>query len=305
MNDTALSLDINNSKDSRTTKLRFFRGAHYDKFKIPSLPSNEHEIKTRNWIASAKGKLLDLFDSDDSCAVFMGYHHSLALPQLTAVSAPLQEPFDPKKTRDRELFSAVIDAVRHPSCVQNTAEKLIAEMFGTARFVAIHWRYDLEEWGRVFSDKLYTKYMYKNLKRIHPRDVADGVRRSLEALDITAKALFVSSAPSLRGFAEAVGKELDIEKTVIGSRDYLLNNCGACLRDNGWDLEEVVSMLDMELCERSSVFYFSQYSSWSENVRPKRTRSVVIDGRETVERRREFSVYHVSLQAMRQRLSVD
>ena len=271
-------------------------------FKIATLPAEENEMLA-NWIPLKREKLLRLFGGNHTCALYLGYHNSLTKLK-PPMSVRLSGPYNAETVGDRELFYAVRDAVRHPRCVQETARRLIDELFGGGDFVAIHWRYDLVEWGKVYARRRSTVDMYKNLLRIRPSDVANGVKRALATLEVTVekKNLFIATMPSLVKFATQVGRLLRFKNdtVVVRSQKYLFDNHRGCLEQNGWDLEEVVSMLDMELCERSAVFFHSDFSTWSEMVRPKRV--LYASGAEETRRKAEFSIYHFAEEARKQRM---
>ena len=302
--DTKLSLQEGNFKDPRATSLRFsdkIPKEEVAKYQIPSLPIKAQKITDGHWIPIAKDNILKLFDSNNTCAVFLGYHTSLKTYGMKLQSLPLPVQFHFEQITEKELLYSVINAVRHPLCIQAAAKKFITDIFHNSQYVAIHWRYDMEEWGRFYSKESYSKDMYNNLKLITPEDVANGVKISLKSVKSQPQQLFIGTIPSTMKFAASVAKILGFETTVINSEKFVMDNYKGCLESNGWNIGEVVSMLDMEICERSDVFYFSKYSTWSENVQPKRVLNAE-SGIKGSKRKDEFSIYDVSVQPMRKRM---
>ena len=161
----------------------------------------------------------------------------------------------------------------------------------------------MKEWGNVFSKRSYSKVMYRNLMLMTAEDVANGVKMSLGKIKIKPQKLFIATIPSVANFAKIVAKLLGFDTTVLSSEEFVKNKYQGCLESNNWNIGEVVSMLDMELCERSDVFYYSNYSTWSSNVRPRRVLNVA-SGIKRAEVKDEFSIYDVSLRSMQQRVEL-
>ena len=305
--DTKISLSKGNSDDPKATSLRFsdeIPKKEIEKYKIPSLPTKAHKVNgLRYFIPLNKSKIIDLYDSNSTCAVLLSYHHSLNVSGFTQLSLPLPLPFSMEKITDEELYNSVVGAVKHPVCIQTAATKFINDMFDNSAFVAIHWRYDMKEWGNVFSKRSYSKVMYRNLMLMTAEDVANGVKMSLGKIKIKPEKLFIATIPSAANFAKIVAKLLGFDTTVLSSEEFVKNKYQGCLESNNWNIGEVVSMLDMELCERSDVFYYSNYSTWSSNVRPRRVLNVA-SGIKRAEVKDEFSIYDVSLRSMQQRVEL-
>ena len=281
-----LSLYQHNSEDPRATKLRFPAGvpeAKVAKYKLPALPSLNHSLDNKvESIPVQRERILELFDSNNTCAIFLGYPGCLDKRNLRRVP---KLPFDYRRLTGEELFSSVFDAVKQPVCVRDAAKAFVENMFSGEKFVAIHWRFDLNDWGRLKEIKPST---IENLKAFNASDVATGVRTALRSLAVSYENVFIAAIPTTRPFAVDFGRLLGFNRTVVNSEEFVREKYKNDLEEHGWHFEDFASMVDQELCERSAVFFFSIHSTWSEIVRLTRNRE---------RRQPEFSIYRESLKS--------
>lgn len=269
-----------------------------EKHKFGVLPGKDYDnqLQKTSWIKMNTNFITKVFNSTSSCAAYLSKHNSLHV-NFPEFGSPLDSNINWKDVSDNELYSAVLDAVKLPPAIQISAQQFIDKYFHSNNFVAIHWRYDLKEWGNVYMRQDSSRTMYDNLLNIKPIHVARGIEAKLEDLKLTnIKFVYIAVMPSLLSFAKQIASNLSLN-VKVGCEEFVTKNHLKCLKENNWDKSEVISMLDMEICSRSFIFFYSYLSSWSNNVQRQRTKNLDKEFKQRG-RQLEFSVYSVSLKEM-------
>jgi len=274
-------LNILNAGKTQTetngTKLRLSE-KHIDlESSIVSLPKEEYTPRYGAWIDSDESSIQQLFATSARCAIFTSPFKSIKVRLKNGHAQPLSTSnFDSSKIADDELFSAVVDALRHPPCVVASAQAYIDVVLQGRPFAAVHWRYDMRDWHHnhcIANNQPQYKKACKYLPLIAPIDVAraiDGKIREWKVDNASCSTLYVASPPSLDRFAKDV---IALSNACASSpretlSAFIRRNSRPCGNDAelSIDIDEHVSMAEMEIAMRSTWFFSAWASTWSGNV---------------------------------------
>ena len=180
------------------------------------------------------------------------------------------------------LYSAITDAVRHPPGIVKAAKSYIQDVLNNRFYAALHWRYDTDDFIRVACrnpQPVWSRTICADLKKIKPlhitKAIVCAVQTNSVAVNLTKDVVpvYVAGPSTLKNFVDEVYIKLQqIDKRFIkpssGIRSYLKSKYFLCWKKHQWkNIEEVVSLSEMELMIGSFWFFFSPGSTWSQNVR--------------------------------------
>jgi len=267
------------------TKMNIFNRTEVNFHQRSSVPIQilpKAKVKTKKfWIESDERFVRKMFGTSERCAIYAQPFHSLKMQYGQQHAVPLSSSTkSASRVEDNNLFSAIIEAVRRPSCIVNAASRFVAQVFHGNPYAAIHWRYDKKDWYRYHCVVHYGP-KFRNACEILPsitaRDIASGVENMLreETSDHFGLFVYIASPPSVENFTKQIYDSLEF-LVPLEEKNYLKNffsmNFQSCWKDltNFMDVDEIVSLTEMEIMVRSKWFFYSFGSTWSENIRPLR-----------------------------------
>ncbi|XP_076824685.1 uncharacterized protein LOC143470435 [Clavelina lepadiformis] len=247
--------------------------------------SSLYSITRDHWLSTKDGGVQRVYNSKASCTLHALSYRSVEVLPKGAISFPLfPNAGNVKEIPDDLLYSAVIDSVRLPRCITAAAEDYIRSVISDRDYVALHWRYNKEDWFKS-CQRPEKQTMCEALKKVTAEDVAKAIVDNLPPLQIenvgvglrTRFPVYIATPPGLikfkrevlehmkrlNPFLQGISKELD---------DYL-NEAGfaQCWQKAGWvSHDDIVSLIEMEIARKSKYFFYSVISSWSKNIRPLR-----------------------------------
>jgi len=246
---------------------------------IQTLPKTKLK-NAKYWIDSDERFVRKMFGTSEQCAIFAQPFQSLKVEYRQQHALPLSSTKSASRVEDNSLFSAIIEAVRRPSCIVKAASLFVAQVFHGNRYAAIHWRYDKKDWYRSHC-VVHHGPKFRNACEILPsitaRDIASEVENTLreETSDRFGLFLYIASPPSLENFTKQIYDSLEF-LVPLEEKNYLKNffsmNCLTCWKEltSFMDVDEIVSLTEMEIMVRSKWFFYSFGSTWSGNIRPLR-----------------------------------
>ncbi|CAK8689385.1 uncharacterized protein LOC143459949 [Clavelina lepadiformis] len=255
------------------------------KSNIPAFPSSSYKMTHGpSWLSSSEKSIREAYNSKVPCALLAKAFHPLSLEVKDNIAVPLHtKEYEIKEIKNNVLYSAIVHSVRRPKCVTEAAEAYIDANIGTDEFVTIHWRYDNNDWLRVFS-RFATCQACKFLKNISAEDVAQAVINNLPLLrgnndtqSVNTVSVYIATPPSLKEFKLKILshlKTLDfhMERVPLDLKVYLTEKgFENCWKNSNWvSPSEILSLVEMEIIRRSNYFFYSILSTWSGNIRPLR-----------------------------------
>ncbi|CAK8689383.1 unnamed protein product [Clavelina lepadiformis] len=254
------------------------------KSNIPAFPSTSYKMTHGPWLSSSEKSIREAYNSTVPCALLAKAFHPLSLEVKDNIAVPLHtKEYEIKEIKNNVLYSAIVHSVRRPKCVTEAAEAYIDANIGTDEFVTIHWRYDNNDWLRVFS-RFATCQACKFLKNISAEDVAQAVINNLPLLrgnndtqPVNTVSVYIATPPSLKEFKLKILshlKTLDfrMERVPLDLKVYLTEKgFENCWKNSNWvSPSEILSLVEMEIIRRSNYFFYSILSTWSGNIRPLR-----------------------------------
>jgi len=257
------------------------KGASY----INSLPAAKHKPRYGTWVPSDEQSIKELFDTTARCAIFTSPFKTVKVqPQkgrVTSLDLPRNSAANISKISDEAMFSAVLDAVRRPSCIVTAAARYVKSVFKGKPFVALHWRYDKNDWFKwhcIANNQAKYATACKHLPYITPLDITRAIHKKLFHWNVREplrQVLYAASPPSLLNFTSQVyqlfrkDKLLDKRVTLEAFFERHYNGCWK-QSDENINFGEIISMTEMEILTKSTWFFYSSGSTWSANIRPFR-----------------------------------
>jgi len=252
---------------------------------INSLPAAKHKPRYGAWIPSDEHSIKELFDTTARCAILTSPFKTVKVKPLkgrvASLDLPPDSPVNISKIPDEVMFSAVLDAVRRPPCIVTAAARYVKSVFKGKPFVALHWRYDKNDWLKwhCFANYQATyATACKHLPYITPLDVARAMQKKLFLWNVReplGQFLYAASPPSLQNFTSQV-YQLFAKDTLVDKRvtleAFLERHYDGCWKqsDENIRFDEIISMTEMEILTKSAWFFYSSGSTWSGNIRPLR-----------------------------------
>ena len=252
-------------------------------YKIPTFPGTNHTLMYGHVMPADQAVLQTVFNTTAPCAIYASVFYSIKIQpkngyaiSMTSLNKTLES------ISNKGLYSAITDAVRHPPCIVKAAKNYIRDVLNNRLYAALHWRYDTGDFIRHRCRNLqpvWSKTICADLKKIKPLHIAKAIVRAVQTnslgVNLTKDVVpvYVAALPSLKNFVDEVYAKLQqIDERFIkpssGIRSYLKSKYSLCWEKHHWkNIEEVVSLTEMELMIGSFWFFFSRGSTWSRNVR--------------------------------------
>ena len=252
---------------------------------IPSFPGANSSFKLGHKLPSDGASLKAMYNTTAPCAIvtsiFQDIDVSLSTPVTIALDKKLAANIE--AVDDNVLFSSIRDVVHHPASIVTAAEEYETKVLQGFDYVAVHWRYNEEDWMKVCATPFpnWSKYVCENVNNIEPVHVAKSIAHKLQSVidwhNVTQSIPVYMAVPtSLDDFRNNVYKELEnlnisLSKPLRSLENFLVENYQSCWSQTGWHVvEEIVSLCEMEIMVHSTWFFYSPASSWSEHIRPLR-----------------------------------
>ena len=252
---------------------------------IPSFPGANSSFKLGHKLPSDGASLKAMFNTTAPCAIvttiFREIDVSLAKPVTIALEKKLAANIE--AVDDNVLFSGIRNVVHHPASIVTAAEEYKTKVLQDLDYVAVHWRYDKEDWMRGCGTPFrnWCKYICENVNNIKPVHVAKSIANKLQsAIDLhnvtQSIPVYIAVPTSLDDFRNNVYDELhkiyqSFVKPAKSLENFLMENYQSCWNQTGWHVvEEIVSLCEMEIMVHSTWFFYSPASTWSDNIRPLR-----------------------------------
>lgn len=270
-------------KEPGSTNLRL-TNSDYDKApNIPSFPAETYELTYDPWVTGERSLLRKAYNTSASCALYSAPFNTIRVNIANGVAKPqtnMQGNY--LAVSDNDLYSAVIDSVRRPAAIVEAARSFKDVVFNGESYVAVHWRYDMQDWGmdrcKPDNPNKYSK-MCEELRKIIPEDVAAGIAGELDKAKVNRSLwgyVYIASPPILREFADQVVSALRkinkyVQDTKLPLDSFISERYRPCWENGGWKNEkEIFSLIEMEILSQSEWFFFAPGSTFSSNVRPLR-----------------------------------
>ncbi|XP_078495031.1 uncharacterized protein LOC108950060 [Ciona intestinalis] len=249
---------------------------------IPTFPGENYTVTYQPWLTSDKTTLLKAYSTSAECAVYVGPFFTILTGLKDNIASPLpanlRDVLSHDETPDNVMYSAVVDAVRHPLCIEEAAKAYIKETYNNEEYAAIHWRYDKKDWGRKCKE--VTSDTCTIVQNVTPAHLATAIVSEIQAEENrTFKYAYIATPPAIRDFrddalSEIVKQNPDFINTKGDVTTFLTTRYESCWGNGRWkNLGEIVSLVEMELMRNSQWFFHSLGSTWSSNVRPIRLKS--------------------------------
>ncbi|XP_076813384.1 uncharacterized protein LOC143459948 [Clavelina lepadiformis] len=285
-----------------------------NKANIPFYPCCNNKASV-NWLSSNQQVIRSTFNTTASCALFASAYQPLMLKSKGQIAIPLDKNYTKvRQIRDDTLYMAIVDSVRRPKCITQLADAYIDANIGTDEFVAVHWRYDKNDWLRVFRG-LKRYELCEVITNITSEDVARAIINNLPLLHdkkeihshniSAAVSVYIATPPSLKEFKLEIFDHLEkldrrIKKVPLDLDVYLSKSVfNKCWNSTGWvSLLDILSLTEMEIMRKSKYFFYSHLSTWSDNIRPLRWKRS--EGK--IQRLFEASILDLSKTVMKNRI---
>ena len=252
---------------------------------IPSFPDANSSFKLGHKLPSDGASLKAMFNTTAPCAIvttiFQEVDVSLSTPVTIALEKKLAANIE--AVDDNVLFSSIKDVVQHPVSIVTAAEEYETKVLQGFDYVAVHWRYNEEDWMKVCATPSpnWSKYICENVNKIKPVHVAKSIANKLQSVidlhNVTQSIpVYIAVPTSLDDFRNNVYKELEnldisLSKPLRSLENFLVENYQSCWSQTGWNVvEEIVSLCEMEIMVHSTWFFYSPASTWSKSIRPLR-----------------------------------
>ena len=203
--------------------------------------------------------------------------------------------FEKKRTRvnaatldERTIYSLGLLSTGLPSIVKKLADAFINEFLNRNSFLAIHWRYNPDDWmvhckhveKNSITEGDFSKMCYQ-LSHLKPEDllhaginVIDTQISAQPKINKIVKAIYLATPlnqkPVIKSFEKEAlrlrkaGRTELIILTSTALKSFL-DKYETCISDKNI-IKDTLALVEMQLCIQSTIFLHSVKSSWSENV---------------------------------------
>ncbi|CAK8679898.1 unnamed protein product [Clavelina lepadiformis] len=277
-------------RDTEMNILQKFDNDGTDKLKLSqtaqsallTYPDSSYVISRDHWLPSNEDDIRAVYNTTASCALHALSYRSVEIMEKRKIAFPLlRNASNIHKIPDDVLYSAVIDSVHLPPCVTAAAENYVNAIIGNREYVALHWRYNEEDWFKP-CQRPERKPVCEALKKITPQDVAHAIVNNLPPLQNNVKLrgplpVYIAAPPSLKAFKLEIFSHVErlnpsLEAVSVDLEEYFKKTgLVQCWQKSDWvSHDDVISLIEMEIVRMSSYFFYSIRSSWSANIRPLR-----------------------------------
>ena len=226
-----------------------------------------------------------VFDTTAPCAIYTGVFDSIDVYPRNGIARPLEPNIGSiGEIFDDVLYSAVLDAVGHPPCLVEAATSYIRDVMKNEFYVGLHWRYDNGDWFTYICSSSTTqksKLRCLNMKKVKPVHLAKAIKRLFKAKTSTlykTTFVYIATPPTLKTFKDSIYLELKkldpyFARPARTIENYLKDRYRLYWKKQKWNnLPSILSLIEMEIMKKSSLFIYSSGSSWSKKVRVHRVK---------------------------------
>lgn len=252
-------------------KLRLDKDKFENVLTIPSYPNRETTLLKRYWLSADANELLKVYNSSLSCAAFIGPFKTIRVKPKNGIAAPLSNKSDTAEIDNEVLYSAIVDAIKWPKCIIKAAESYILSVFHGVKYIAVHWRYDEVDWIKKKCKKnLNNTFLCSLVQMTKPGNIINSINSTLAVNHLNdSYYLYIATPPSLNNFSNDIysyAKSTNLMYPKINLETYLTKNYKTCWYEIWTNTDEIVSLVEMVIMEKSDIFFYSDGSSWSSNV---------------------------------------
>ena len=221
--------------------------------------------------------------SEDECAIYLQPFRNVQWGEYQYKKTLFDTP-------EQDLIREMILATQKPLAIRVVADELLESAFENKPYAAIHWRYDIEDFGAHCS--VYSKKKNENRERssfnfdsiceklangFDYAQISDSIAAWMLRMNPTPEILYIATTKHLAEFAEKIKQYLEKKgiarvfyQNVLESKlnAHFGTSCPG-ERFKG-QIHDFISQLEMEICMRSEAFASSEGSSWSINVQRDR-----------------------------------
>jgi len=286
---------------------------YYDKFKRWTgldKPDNVHNVEYPKNVVVEQKNLYNasdvpvLFNTEAKCAVYPWSYQTVRIRNQTHPVGKEPTSLDASQLSDDELFSEIVRFTLFPSHLVELSRRIDRDLFGGNIFIAVHWRFDHGDWdfkclnpdsswqseerrlGRMFLCDLFLNATDAEIAvsiDTLARDVIADVPEEEEGSSSSSRRnIYIASPPSEKAIVTRVGERLTkLGYTVFFGehiQQYLKENFKAPLGGCDWlwnNSQDIISSLEMIICQYSYVFVRAPTSTWSTNVQLMRSAEIV------------------------------
>ena len=174
-----------------------------------------------------------------------------------------------------------------PSLVKELATRFAKQFFGSTEWLAVHWRYDPKDWmSHCKSEEPVELGAYKaictKLKTVEPKDILSAGITFLQAQSSeiinNVKAIYLATPLAQKAVIQGVEREyrrlknrnkIDLKVLTSTALKTFVQQNKDCIIDQS-TLNDTLALVEMQICIKSTVFLYSERSSWSGNVMKER-----------------------------------
>ncbi|CAK8689387.1 uncharacterized protein LOC143459947 isoform X2 [Clavelina lepadiformis] len=205
---------------------------------------------SENWLSLNQQVIRRTFNTTAPCALFANVFRPLTLKSIGQIAIPLDKNYTTvRQIKDDRLYMAIVDSVRRPKCITQLADAYIGANIRTNEFVAVHWRYDKNDWLPVCRG-LKRYELCGVVTNITSEDVARAIINNLPLLHdknemhsrniSAAVSVYIATPPSMKEFKLEIFDHLQkldprIKKVPLDLDVYLSKSVfNECWNSTGW-----------------------------------------------------------------------
>ena len=186
-----------------------------------------------------------------------------------------------------DLAKKLVLATPRPKSIRLTAEQFRRQEMKNKTYIAIHWRYDMNDFGNHCrsavgpGNKQACDYILKN--GFNATDIGSKVAKFINVKNIQADALFIAAPPKETKFIKKLSEYLSNNHGIQvffqeDLRAFLEDSFDKCGKKEYFNqIHDFVSQLEQEICMGAKVFMPSDGSSWSVAITMERAaRNIVV-----------------------------
>lgn len=187
-----------------------------------------------------------------------------------------------------DLAKKLVLATPRPKSIRLTAEQFRRQEMKNKSYVAIHWRYDMADFGNHCrsavgpGNRKACDYILKN--GFNATDIGSNVATFIKTKNIKADAIFIAAPPKETNFIRKLSEYLSNNHGIQvffqeDLRAFLESSYSGCDKKAYFNqIHDFVSQLEQEICMGAKVFMPSDGSSWSVAITMERAaRDIVVN----------------------------
>lgn len=191
-----------------------------------------------------------------------------------------QKTLNSSQLEDDTIYASIVLSTGLPFEVKNLAKKFVDEFFTGDKWLAIHWRYNPDDWLLHCKGTNLGGYkkLCAQLKVISPKDILHAGINAVKKYPNKIQTIYVATPTNQKTIIDGI--ETEYAQTKKRSKQQNKNSLLNVLTSKtlikflttqnqycGFhSLYDLIALVEMQICIESSVFFHSQRSSWSMNV---------------------------------------